>query len=498
MTALKLIITSKANLKMKYGNKFSSLQKLFSKLIKADKKKKLDTKIVYVDDSTSTKKFGVSAISSITEKNCKDIFDQLYKKNQPAYMVIFGAQDVFPFQNLENELYDPDPDKDNDKTVPSDLPYACEKAYNKKISAFTNPARVVGRIPDLPGTGDINYVKVLIEDNIKHKEGKKDDYMDYFAVTAYVWRKSTQQSIQNIFGNNKKLFESPPAGGGYASKLKPLTHFYNLHGAEFDTRYFGQKGTSFPTALNSTDLEKKITYGTVVAAECCYGSQLLDPSESGMSIANNYLYNHALSFMGSTTIAYGPPDGQGLADLICQYFVKNIHEGASAGRALLEARHKFLNVNGPTLDAHELKTLAQFHLLGDPSITLIQKVQPKDVMNTIENRRMSLFNKGISIGKIMAPCKKVLRRFPSRHKKKLNEVLKEAGFADVKKETIFETAVTANQATPGMKKAFAGGKTRFRTYQKSGLKYDGVRNIKALVVKENDEQVLGWKIYVSR
>jgi hypothetical protein len=98
----------------------------------------------------------------------------------------------------------------------------------------------------------------------------------------------------------------------------------------------------------------------------------------------------------------------------------------------------------------------------------------------------------------MAPCKKVLKRFPSRHRKKLNEVLKEAGFADVKKETIFETAVTTNQATPGMKKALSGGKTRFRTYQKSGRKYDGVHNIKALVVKENDEQVLGWKIYVSR
>jgi hypothetical protein len=110
---------------------------------------------------------------------------------------------------------------------------------------------------------------------------------------------------------------------------------------------------------------------------------------------------------------------------------------------------------------------------------------------------MSLFNKGISIGKIMAPCKKVLRRFPSKHKRKLNEVLKEAGFADVKKETIFESGIKAKQAG-GMKKAIPGGKTRFRTYQKAGRRHDGVRNIQALVVKENDEQVLGWKVYVSR
>ena len=68
MPPLKLIITSKGNLKSKYGSKFSDLQSLFSKLIAADKSKKLDTKIVFIGDPASAKKFGFTAVSSISEK----------------------------------------------------------------------------------------------------------------------------------------------------------------------------------------------------------------------------------------------------------------------------------------------------------------------------------------------------------------------------------------------------------------------------------------------
>jgi hypothetical protein len=502
MTALKLIITSKANLKLKYQNKFSALQKLFAKLVKADKKKKLDTKVVYIDDPASVAKFGIKAVPLVNEKNCKDAFDQLFKKQQPAYMVIFGAQDVFPFQELDNELYDPDPEKDNDLTVPSDLPYACESHYSKKLASFKDPARVVGRIPDLPKKGDIEYVRTLIEDNIRHKSVSQDNYLkNYFAVTALVWRKSTQESTQNIYGNFSKLLESPPAKGGYSkSQLAPLSHFYNCHGALVDTNYYGQQGSSFPTALASPDLKNKISYGTVVAAECCYGSQLLDPAESGLSIASNYLLNHALLFMGSSTIAYGPPSGQGLADLICQYFLINVHNGASAGRALLEARQKFLSENGPTFDAHELKTMGQFYLLGDPSLTLVKTEAPKEkkAMNTIENRRMNLLTKGISIGRSVDPCKKKKTSTKSRHQKEINAVLKETGFAGVKKEVVFETGGSAKGTGAGTKKALPGGKTRFRTYQKGKRKHKGIPNIEVLVVKENDQQMLGWKVYVSR
>jgi hypothetical protein len=248
--------------------------------------------------------------------------------------------------------------------------------------------------------------------------------------------------------------------------------------------------------LSAADLNKKISYGTVVAAESCYGAQLLNPAETGISIANNYLANHALSFMGSSTIAYGPASGQGLADLICQYFIESILAGASTGRAMLEARQKFLNVNGPSLDAYELKTIAQFYMLGDPSISPVITEEPRDAMNTIQNRRMNLFNKGISIGRSTAPSRKIRTR-PSKHHREIMAVMKDTGFAAIKKQMVFESK-PRKQTQEMMIKALTGGRTRFRAFQKSSRGRTGIRNIKVLVVKENDQQVLGWRVYVSR
>jgi hypothetical protein len=54
------------------------------------------------------------------------------------------------------------------------------------------------------------------------------------------------------------------------------------------------------------------------------------------------LKNKALAFVGSSTIAYGPADGQGLADLITQDFIKGVLNGASTGRAFLEAQQRAL------------------------------------------------------------------------------------------------------------------------------------------------------------
>jgi hypothetical protein len=60
-------------------------------------------------------------------------------------------------------------------------------------------------------------------------------------------------------------------------------------------------------------------------------------------------------------------DANGYADLICQFFLKGVLAGASLGRAMLEARQQFAQAS-PQMDPYSLKTLAQFNLLGDPSL----------------------------------------------------------------------------------------------------------------------------------
>jgi hypothetical protein len=116
--------------------------------------------------------------------------------------------------------------------------------------------------------------------------------------------------------------------------------------------------------------------GTVVAAECCYGAQLYDPSiaRGDVGICNRYLARGAVGFFGSSTIAYGPSEGNGSADLICQFFMLRVLAGASLGRAAIEARQKF-SLQATHLDPTDLKTLAQFNLLGDPSVTPVSKAQ---------------------------------------------------------------------------------------------------------------------------
>lgn len=492
MNPLKLIISSKYNLSAKYGKKFSKVNALLQDIKKADKKRGIDTDIVYIDDKVSMKKYGLTPLISLSPKDCKDAVDAIYKKKQAAYLLIFGAQDIIPFQELQN------PAQDDDTWVPSDLPYACSAAYSRNINAFIGPNRVVGRLPDVPGKADLDYVRSLVDDVVKQQPRPLEEYMNYFAVTALVWTKSTQLSLQNMFGNAGKLLNSPPAGPAYsAADLAPMTHFYNCHGALLTASYYGQKGNSYPEALRATSIDGKISQGTIVAAECCYGGQMFNPDEEPgtLSVASNYLLNHAISFVGSSTVAYGPAESQGLADLITQYFIKGVLNGASAGRAMLEARQEFLSKSAPHLDPYELKTLAQFYLLGDPSIQAVS-VEALDTneSNSLDNRRINLFSKGLMLQKTIAPA--VVSRQKVKAKSKvagaLKQVLANTGFSSGSTEQVF--TVSAKPAQLGLESKSMGGSIRFRTFtQKS--KAERWNDWKVLVVKENDEQLLGWRIY---
>jgi hypothetical protein len=112
----------------------------------------------------------------------------------------------------------------------------------------------------------------------------------------------------------------------------------------------------------------------VAAVECCYGADLYDPELSSkiMGICHAYLCNGAYGYCGSSTIAYGPAEGNAQADLICLYFLQAVLAGASLGRAMLEARQKFAQ-GALRLDPYDLKTLMQFNLFGDPSIHPVAK-----------------------------------------------------------------------------------------------------------------------------
>lgn len=500
-TPKKIIVTSKKNLQTKYGTDFSAIDKLLTDLVNADSKRTLDTMVVYIDDTTSSIKAGITAVTSITRQSVKMAIDDVYKKHLPAYLVIFGAQDVIPFQELTNPVpYNPQ--EDNDHFVPSDLPYACDAPYSTEISSFTGPIRVVGRIPDITGKADLDYLKTVFNSIINYKSLKEENFLNYFSVTASVWTKSTQQSLSNIFGNNTNLKESPPSTISYpASDLKPLTHFYNCHGSPADSKFYGQKGTNYPTAMESTDLKGKISFGTIVAAECCYGAELYDPANEGkrqLGIANTYFENKAIAFVGSSTIAYGPSSGQGLADLITQYFIKNVLSGASSGRAFLEAQQKFLSIS-VSMDPYELKTLGQYYLLGDPSLQPVIKESIALSEETIENRRLNLIKKGFSLFKSIEVCEPV--EIPQRKMKKsvldeIGNIFKEAGFTGDEKEFLFEVKSKKRNISEFSKAITGSKKVTYRVYIQTSREVKKDLNIfSVLVLKESGNKLLGWRVY---
>ena len=198
--------------------------------------------------------------------------------------------------------------------------------YSTDPAAFLGPVRVVGRLPDVVGANTPDYVVDLLDKACTWKTRPRTDCQKYFGLTAHVWRKSTELSIENLFNDASAMKQSPPSGPGWsASVLAPRFHFINCHGEERTPKSFGQKGSSFPASHYSPKLKSKIEEGTVVAAECCYGAQLSDPATplhprdaTIPGIGVTYLTEGAYGVFGSTTIAYGPSEGNGQADYICR------------------------------------------------------------------------------------------------------------------------------------------------------------------------------------
>jgi hypothetical protein len=407
----KLIVTNLSALRVKYGAAgVKKIKTAVNKLIAADQKRGLKTKLIALDDDAAMKKLKAPHVSKSSDpKQNKLAIDGVYKKVEPDYLMILGSVDVVPHQDLKNPMLDPG--NDDDKSALSDLPYSCDAPYSRSPENFTGPTRVIGRLPDLTGAREPSYLIGLLDTAAKYKARPFSDYSTCFSISAKVWKGSTELSLDNMFGSSTELQLSPKAGPKWPAKLlSRRVHFINCHGAEASHEFFGQAGKKdFPVSHDATLLGGQIAEGTITSAECCYGAQLYDSSvlNNGQSgICSAYLENKAYGFFGSTTIAYGPADGNGSADLICQFFVLQVLGGASLGRAALEARQQFIAAE-PQMDPADLKTLAQFILLGDPSIHPVSVPNPRTAVSKAaagdgidrSGRRQQLHNKGIFLAK---------------------------------------------------------------------------------------------------
>ena len=386
----KIIVSNKSALQALYGENLDNIGVALDALIASDNKKKINTQVIYLDDQKLMESFNVPYVSDKNnEEQNKEAIDGLYNDLNPDYIMILGGPDIVPFQSMTNPVSgDPDPN------VPSDLPYASDSGYSTNINDFLNPSRVVGRLPGISGESNPEALITAIDAAANLTTRTKEEYETYFSVSASVWQGSTTKSLTNIFGNADDLELSPPSGPDWTDKqLESRSHFVNCHGSSDDSKWYGQSGSNYPEAVKASQIDGKLSVGTIAAAECCYGAQLYAPGASQSAICNTYLGNQAAAFCGSTNVAYGPADGQGQADLITQYFIKNLLDGFSSGSAMLKARQKYIDDHG-WMGATDLKTIAQFYLLGDPSGLPVGKSSkapvPKSYFPLGENDRQVL------------------------------------------------------------------------------------------------------------
>ncbi|MBC9930213.1 hypothetical protein [Chitinophaga qingshengii] len=508
MLTTKLIITNKSALEKKYGDQHPVILDDLKALQAFDAGRQLSTQLILLDDAVQMQACQSAPVTDITdEAQHKKAIDDLYRFYSPGYIMLIGAQDVIPFQRLKNLLKDNDPDS----LIPSDLPYACDAPYDTDPGKFIAPTRVVGRLPDVPGGNDVAYLRSLIKDIMSTAPQPVSLYQSYFAASTFDWQDSTQNSLQNIFGNNTSLLVFPGTaaldGTNWSTQMEPKTHFINCHGAIYNPGYYGQKAADFPLAMRSDTIAAKLSTGTIVAAECCYGGQLYDPQKNAaklMSMANSYLFNHAIAFVGASNIAYGPPTGQGLADLLTQFFLINVLNGASTGRALLEARQRFLHEMGPTLDPFELKTAAQFYLLGDPSLQPV--INGKDpstdgveqtFVNTLQNRRDNMEARGKMLDTFLATPQHTSETHATDPalEAAMHSLLGEKQFTTPPPAKTFISHHKHTQATATSGTSMPS--VKFHVFSESAAHGERTTT-KVLVVKEKNNQILGYREYVSR
>jgi len=400
----KLIVTNFAALREKYGSHgVAAIRRAVKTLVDADTERGLSTRLVDLGSRPAMHTLrGLHVDDRGDDRANKESIDSACEALAPDYLLILGTTDVVPHQRLLNPLFRPNPDYDDDRYALGDLPYACAAPYSQRIEDFRGPTRVVGRLPDLTGAREPSVLLRLLRIATRYRTRPAEAYGTCFGLSASIWRYSTAESIRHLGPAQGTLYLSPgsrSAPNWTASQLAPRLHFINCHGATADPRFFGQRNSqseNYPVAHAARHLDGLVSEGTVVAAECCFGAELYDPCRfhhQTPGICYAYLVGGAYGFLGSSTISYGPSRGNARADLICRYFFERLLLGASLGRALLEARQQFV-LDTPLLHPSDLKTLAQFSLLGDPSIHPVAPERPAlekaPVFERVVSRRSAL------------------------------------------------------------------------------------------------------------
>jgi hypothetical protein len=409
--SVKLSVTVKSHLKRKYDD--AALEKIAAAVKgwkDADAKRGIQTVHVAVDDpeDKTIKELGVTPVSEITSSKIKQAIDVLWTKLTPDYLVLFGAHDIVPMFVVTNPT-DLFRNQDDDKTLPTDNPYAsCEPFSKDDQKSYLIPDRVIGRIPDMVSNhrdtgrnGDPAWFIEYLETATKWESKPDSFYQEPYVICTDEAKKAGMKCVRKAFPPpNLPPLICPPDSDLSVPRdrlLSPL-HMIKCHGNKKDATFWGfpesaQNREDRCAAITSATL-RQLPYlepSTVVAAMCCYGAQIFSPKDDDTwPLASAYLRKGAVGFVGPTMMAWVGLDDMSAADWIVTDYLRRVLEGASIGRALLESKQDnpgYTYEHGQVQGPEEEKTVIEYVLLGDPSIHPVSSVPDCANELAIQERR---------------------------------------------------------------------------------------------------------------
>ena len=351
MTTTKLVVTHRGKLRKKYkAAGWTKIDAALKKLIAADAARGIATTVVALDTLTPSK----AVVNK--PKTFKAAIDQAFLAyNRPDYVLILGGPDVVPHQPLRNPLFDPqgqglgqDRAKRSAVHVRRSVQHrhrglsrtvACRRTPAGSATLQPSPTARRADRPGGEGHGGAQRRQRVLRPVVRRME-RLDD----------------QESGEDLRRRIQAAAVADGRPGVDKAALGPGWHFINCHGAPKDPQFYGQQGEDYPVSHHSPKLspgrslpERSSRPSAATAPE------IYNPGTKAGGIGVAYLREGAMGYLGSTNIAYGPEDDNDCADLMCRYFLESARSGASLGRALLEARQKYIAGAVP-VDPSALKT----------------------------------------------------------------------------------------------------------------------------------------------
>ena len=344
-------------------------------------------------------------VSSLSGSGCPAVLSLLntvYGVAIPDYLLILGDHNAVPSMIWANE------GDQYDANILSDLAYVTLDADSpwSGVSYDFICATPAGRVP---AAAEHNFSEAVTYLNFLSGRTPAESHKA-FALTTASWEATSRNAFAPVSAH---VEVSPPntidrrdldrpgycAFGGIDPSYNLLC--YNLHGGPGFNLWLGESAEDFFMDESETTIAFHPSYfpvtsqkGYVVCTEACYGADPLFDSSREASALNHALSNRCIAFVGSTRVAWGCGNGSFFAaDIIANVFPKLVAAGLTVGDAYTMALEALCSgsIFGP--DEKEIKTMAEFGLYGDPSVTLVSGSKQKGAKSAGKSRRLGVTSK---------------------------------------------------------------------------------------------------------